>query len=289
MTAVINTKNVMNPMGTWSNTTTYKAEAIYGGFANSPLTISCPVVKGPDGLLYCANGYNKNTGAELQPTLGTAPASDAAWTPLTAGDGSGSVSTVSVVSANGLAGTVANPTTTPAITLSTSINGLLRGNGTAISAASTLGSGADVALTGAAVSWTPTISVASPGDLNIVYSQQAGSYRRIGDMGYLSFYLAATVTYATATGTFNIIGLPSFAAADEATCTMDVFVKSTTVYTAGFTSFVGYMDGTGSTIQIMPQSTNPAENPSSIGIMDITDFNSGELFKFRGMLIFPVA
>ncbi len=50
--------------------------------------------------------------------------------------GSGTVTTVSVVSANGLAGTVATATTTPAITLSTTITGLLKGNGTAISAAS---------------------------------------------------------------------------------------------------------------------------------------------------------
>ncbi len=49
--------------------------------------------------------------------------------------GTGTVSSVSVVSANGLAGTVANATTTPAITLSTTITGLLKGNGTAISAA----------------------------------------------------------------------------------------------------------------------------------------------------------
>ena len=48
----------------------------------------------------------------------------------------GTVSSVSVVSANGLAGTVATSTTTPAITLSTSITGVLKGNGTAISAAS---------------------------------------------------------------------------------------------------------------------------------------------------------
>lgn len=47
----------------------------------------------------------------------------------------GTVTSVSVVSANGLAGTVANATTTPAITLSTSITGVLKGNGTAISAA----------------------------------------------------------------------------------------------------------------------------------------------------------
>ncbi len=45
------------------------------------------------------------------------------------------VTSVSILSANGFAGTVANATTTPAITLTTTITGLLKGNGTAISAA----------------------------------------------------------------------------------------------------------------------------------------------------------
>jgi hypothetical protein len=47
----------------------------------------------------------------------------------------GTVQSVSIVSANGLGGSVANSTTTPAITLTTSVTGLLKGNGTAISAA----------------------------------------------------------------------------------------------------------------------------------------------------------
>jgi len=47
----------------------------------------------------------------------------------------GTVTSVSVVSANGLAGSVANATTTPAITLSTSVNGVVKGNGTGFSAA----------------------------------------------------------------------------------------------------------------------------------------------------------
>ena len=68
------------------------------------------------------------TGQVLTATTGGAPA----WAaPAT----SGTVTSVSIVSANGLAGTVATATTTPAITLSTTITGLLKGNGTAISAA----------------------------------------------------------------------------------------------------------------------------------------------------------
>jgi len=65
------------------------------------------------------------------------------WKNVTASSiGLGTVSSVSVVSANGLAGTVATATTTPAITLSTTITGVLKGNGTAISAAA---SGTDYA------------------------------------------------------------------------------------------------------------------------------------------------
>lgn len=94
------------------------------------------------------------------------------WPPQgSSGGGSGTVTSLSVVTANGLAGTVANPTTTPAITLSTTVTGILQGNGTSISAATTgnltstpttnlvvtggtgavLGSGALLTLTGASL------------------------------------------------------------------------------------------------------------------------------------------
>jgi hypothetical protein len=52
-----------------------------------------------------------------------------------AGGGGGTVISTSVVSANGLAGSVATATTTPAITLTTTVNGVVKGNGTALSAA----------------------------------------------------------------------------------------------------------------------------------------------------------
>ena len=49
--------------------------------------------------------------------------------------GSGTVTSVSVASANGFAGTVANATTTPALTLTTSVSGLLKGSTSALAAA----------------------------------------------------------------------------------------------------------------------------------------------------------
>lgn len=80
----------------------------------------------------------------------------------------GTVTTVSVVSANGLAGTVDTNTSTPAITLSTTITGILKGNGTAIAAA-TVGTdysvGTSALLTGIVKSTTTTgaLSIAAAG------------------------------------------------------------------------------------------------------------------------------
>jgi hypothetical protein len=71
----------------------------------------------------------------LAGTAGQVLTSGGAGTPTWADNGSGTVTTASVVSANGFAGSVANASTTPAITVSTSVTGVLKGNGTAISAA----------------------------------------------------------------------------------------------------------------------------------------------------------
>ena len=68
-------------------------------------------------------------------TAGQVLTSNGAAVPTWTDNGSGTVTSASVVSANGFAGTVATSTTTPAITLTTSITGLLKGNGTAMSAA----------------------------------------------------------------------------------------------------------------------------------------------------------
>jgi len=78
------------------------------------------------------------TGLSALGTAGQVLATNAGATAMewvTLGGGSGTVTSVSVVSANGFAGSVATATSTPAITLTTTITGIIKGNGTAISAA----------------------------------------------------------------------------------------------------------------------------------------------------------
>lgn len=88
-------------------------------------------------------------------TAGQVLTSNGAGVPTWTTNGAGTVTSASVVSANGFAGTVANASTTPEITLSTSITGVLKGNGTALSAAT---AGTDYVAPATATSFTATQS-----------------------------------------------------------------------------------------------------------------------------------
>jgi Chaperone of endosialidase len=103
--------------------------------------------------------------------------------------GSGTVTTVSVVSANGFAGTVANATTTPAITISTSITGILKGNGTAISAATSgtdYSAGTSALATGILKSTTTTgaLTIAVAGDFPTLNQNTTGSAGSLASGGF---------------------------------------------------------------------------------------------------------
>jgi len=115
------------------------------------------------------------------------------------GGGSGTVTSLSVTTANGLAGVVANPNTTPAITLGTTVTGLLKGNGTAISPAV---SGADyqapITLTTVGTGGPATLAGST---LNIPqYGGGSGSGTvNTGTAGTLGYYAASGTTLSPLT------------------------------------------------------------------------------------------
>lgn len=111
--------------------------------------------------------------------------------------GSGSVTSVSVASANGFGGSVANASTTPAITLTTSVTGLLKGNGTAMSAAV---AGTDyLTPTGSAAGLTGLTS------LQVTDALTYTPYNATNPSGYISGNQTITFTGdATGSGTTSV-------------------------------------------------------------------------------------
>jgi hypothetical protein len=112
----------------------------------------------------------------------------------------GTVTSVSVVSANGFAGTVATSTTTPAITLTTTITGILKGNGTAISAAV---SGTDYA---------PATSGTS-----ILYGNGAGGFNNVTVGTGLTFATGTLSTSGTVTTNAPVTKTANFSVASTDT------------------------------------------------------------------------
>lgn len=125
----------------------------------------------------------------------------------------GTVTSVSVVTANGFAGSVATATTTPAITLTTTVTGILSGNGTAISAASTTGSGA-VVLTSAPSISGATITTSSVNGVTLTTGGSSTAFLN-GAGSYTSAPVPTTITVANeATDTSCFIGFFTAATGD---------------------------------------------------------------------------
>ena len=132
--ATLDTAQLMSMMSRFEN-----AEAAIQGAYLQPVVQTGTIANYNLDSSPTAGGVAYGTGPALAVsaagTVGQVLTSGGAGAPTWATDAGGSVTSVSVVSANGLAGTVATATTTPAITLSTTVTGVVKGNGTALSAA----------------------------------------------------------------------------------------------------------------------------------------------------------
>lgn len=146
------------------------------------------------------------------------------------GGGGGSVTSVSVATANGFAGTVSNPTSTPAITLTTTITGLLKGAASAIVAAtagtdyvSPTGSGAGLTgITFGQVGGTATIGQGGTGQTTAGAAYNALTpITTLGDLVYgsaantasrLAGNTTAAKQFLTQTGTGTASAAPAWGA-----------------------------------------------------------------------------
>ena len=161
-------------------------------------------------------------------------------TAIGAGSGTGTVTTVSVVSANGFTGTVANATTTPAITLTTSITGVLKGNGTAISAAT---SGTDFSAGTSALATGILKSTTTTGVLSIAVAgtdyQTAQSVTGIVKSSGTTRSAATAGTDYVAPG--GALGTPSSGTLTN--CTFPTLNQNTTGTAANLTGIVAVANG----------------------------------------------
>jgi hypothetical protein len=143
--------------------------------------------------------------------------------------GTGTVTSASVVTANGLAGTVATATTTPAITLTTSVTGIVKGNGTALSAATSgtdYSGGTSALATGIVKSTTGTgaLTIATAPDFPTLNQSTTGNAATVTTNANLTGHITS-VGNAAVLGSFTSAQL-SAAITDETGSGSAVFATS---------------------------------------------------------------
>lgn len=158
------------------------------------------------------------------------------WPPTAPSTGAGTVTSVSVVTANGLAGTVATPSLTPAITLSTTLTTpVIAGNGTALIAATTTGSGSTVVLNTSPTLVTPTLGVASATSINklLITAPATGSTLTVVDGKTLTasntLTLTATDGSTLAIGTGGTLGTNAYTSTAYAPIASPTFTGTVTI------------------------------------------------------------
>jgi hypothetical protein len=198
---------------------------LQSGNTNSNLTLALPIADG---------------------TANQALVTDGAGVLSFASTGTGTVTAVSVSSTNGFAGTSSGGAT-PALTLSTSITGVLKGNGTAISAASAgtdyvapsgaLGTPSSGTLTNCTADGTDAV-----GFRNVPIASKSAAYTTVlADSGKVIFHPSTDANARTFT-------IDSNANVAYALGTVLTFINMTSqAVTVAITSDTMYLAGTGTT------------------------------------------
>ena len=171
--------------------------------------------------------------------------------PVSVANGGTNATSASITAFNNITGyTAAGATGTTSTNLVFSTSPTLVTPTLGAALATSINFGGDTLSSYAVGTWVPAITFATPGDLNVAYTQQTGWYVKIGRLVIVSFkILTSTFTHTTSSGALSITGLP-FAASmpnnTNATGALDVQGITKTNYT----SFVGIIPTGGSTLAV---------------------------------------
>jgi hypothetical protein len=104
----------------------------------------------------------------------------------------------------------------------------------------------------APVTFTPTITFATPGDLSVSYATQLGWAFKVGKMVFFNIALTFTPTHTTASGEFRIAGLPygASAEANRSAAISVANINSAWAWPASTTQVVGVLPNNSTNIRL---------------------------------------
>lgn len=211
--------------------------------------------------------------------------------------GTGNVTSVSVASANGFGGTVANASTTPAITITTNVTGILKGNGTGVSPAAAADiPGYGIVPSGATMPVSPVegqLFLQDTTGRRILSQYDGANWQALRSYGTITVYVSTTGTddlnHGTGTGSNAFLTIAYAIAAFPQTMVTSgltiyagagTFAGDITINKGGFFPYPG-LSIIGSTTQLLSttatggiQGSGPTTYPYVTGTFTANQYNN---------------
>lgn len=131
-------------------------------------------------------------------------------------------------------------------------------------------------------SWTPTITFDTPGNLNVVYATQIGTWARGGGYVFARMVIVtSTFTFTTASGGLRIGGLP-LPNSNAQECAGGGLLWSG-ITKAGYTHMTPMVAGASSSAYI-----NGSGSGQAVATISAADTPSGGTLRLNGTFIYPV-
>lgn len=166
------------------------------------------------------------------------------------GGGTGTVQTVSIASANGFAGTSDGDPVDPELTISTTVTGILSGNGTAVSAAATTGSGSVVLAT------SPTLVTPALGTPSALVGTNITGTAAALNIGGTAAVATTTTVANEAADTTCFVTFTTAATGDLGQKTNAALTFDASTGALSATSFVGSITGNAATVTFADEATD---------------------------------
>lgn len=131
--------------------------------------------------------------------------------------------------------------------------------------------------------WTPVITFTTPGNLNVVYTTQIGSWHQVSTKLYcLTFRIVtSTFTHTTASGSFRITGIPKAGQNTDANLFEGGAVSVRGYTKANFTQIYGYVAPGSTRIQLWASGSGQAAAQ-----MTTADFPTGGTIDIAGTIFY---
>jgi len=132
--------------------------------------------------------------------------------------------------------------------------------------------------------WTPSFTFLTAGDFSATYSQQVGTYTRIGNRVTVNCTIVSTAfTFTTASSSFRVLGLPFTSEGTSGNQSHGALATTGVTYTSGYTMVVSNIPPSTAFIAFTQSSTAAA-----LGGLTVANFVSGTNVTIRTSITYQV-